>query len=220
MTDSALKIPRASKHANARVFALGTGVTTALIAAAVIAFLSVAAFVAFDDMPFSSGDSPESTASLSGAPRAAALTAGSTAQSVAGDPATPSAAARAEIAAALPGAQATGSGGGSGPGGATDLPSGSGGTGPGGGGTGGDGTTGGPTPQQPGPLQGTVGAVDETGGGLGLDLPLSGTTDNVTKGVDDTVGGALNNVGGALNNVGDGIGAGNKSNDAAGGLLP
>lgn len=213
MADTALDIPHAQKHASARAFALGTGVTTALIVAAVIAFVSVAAFVAFDGMPFSSGDSPESTVALSSAPQAAAQTAGFTAQSVAADPETPSAAALGEIAAALPSTQAaTGSGSGLRPGGVSGVESGGGSTGPGGGGTGG--TGGGTT--EPGPLQGAVGAVDDTAGGLGLDLPLSDTTDNITKGLDETIGGTLNNVG-------NGIGAGNlgdKVNNAVGGLLP
>lgn len=214
MADTALDIPRAQKHASARAFALGTGVSTALIAAAVLAFVSVTAFVAFDGMPFSSVDSPESTVSLSGAPQAAALTAGSTAQSVAADPETPSATALGEIAAALPSTQAaTGSGPGPGPGGVSGVETGGGSTGPGGGGSGGGGGTGGTT--EPGPLQGTVGAVDDTAGGLGLDLPLSETTDGIIKGLDDTVGGTLNNVG-------NGIGAGNlgdKVNNAVGELL-
>lgn len=212
--DTALDIPRAQKHASARAFALGTGVSTALIAAAVLAFVSVAAFVAFDGMPFSSADSPESAVSLSGAPQAAALTAGSTAESVAADPETPSAAALGEIAAALPSTQAaTGSGPGLSPGGVSGVETGGGSTGPGGGGSGGGGGTGGTT--EPGPLQVTVGAVDDTAGGLGLDLPLSETTDGITKGLDDIVGGTLHNVG-------SGIGAGNlgdKVNNAVGGLL-
>jgi hypothetical protein len=191
---------------------LGTGVSTALIAAAVLAFVSVAAFVAFDGMPFSSADSPESTVSLSGAPQAAALTASSTAQSVAADPETPSATALGEIAAALPSTQAA-TGSGPGPGGVSGVETGGGSTGPGGGGSGGGGGTGGTT--EPGPLQGTVGAVDDTAGGLGLDLSLSETTDGIIKGLDDTVGGTLNNVG-------NGIGAGNlgdKVNNAVGELL-
>ncbi|MDQ3759886.1 MAG: hypothetical protein M3331_08110, partial [Actinomycetota bacterium] len=92
--DSALKAPRAQKSADARAFALGGGVTTALVAAAVVAFVSIAAFVAFDGMPFASGDSPESSVSLeSGAPQAAALAASTIADSVAADPSAPSAAA-------------------------------------------------------------------------------------------------------------------------------
>ena len=67
---------RAPKNVNARTFATGSGVTAALIAAAVLAFASVAAYVAFEGTPFGSDDGSESTVSLnSGAPQAAAAAA-------------------------------------------------------------------------------------------------------------------------------------------------
>ena len=205
--ETAVKIPnvqaRAPKGVDARAFAAGTGVTGALVAAAILAFASIAVYVAFEGMPFSSGDTPESTVSLSGAPQAAALTAGQTADAVAADPATPSAAAIAEILAAAPGATgapAPGAGS-SGPG--DDRVVG-----------GGNPPRPGPGPAAPGPLEETVGSVDGTTGGLGLDLPLE-STDPITQQVDDAVGGALNNV---SNAVGGGSLA-DKVNGTVGGLL-
>ena len=211
--ETAVKIPRAQtrapKSVNARAFAAGSGVTASLIAAAIIAFASVAAYVGFEGMPFGSDDSADSTVSLrSGAPQAAALAAGVTADAVAADPADPTPAALAEILAALP----PGATDGPGPGGPTDDPITGGGNGPG------------PVdpvdpvdPGAPGPVQGTIGGVDDAVGGLGL--PLSELTDPVTQQVDDIVGGTLNNVG-------NGVGAGNLGdkvngtlNGVTGGLL-
>jgi hypothetical protein len=208
--ETAVKIPsaekRAPKNVNARTFATGSGVTAALIAAAVLAFASVAAYVAFEGMPFGSDDGSESTVSLnSGAPQAAALAAASTADAVAADPATPTAAALAEIVAALPPGSATDSGGnGSGSPGTDPIAGGGTDTGPGPG-----------TPEAPGAVQGTVGSVDDAAGGLGVDAPISEVTDPITKQVDDAVGGTLNNVGNAVGggNLGD------KVNGTVGGLL-
>ncbi len=204
LVETAIEIPRAQHSASAKEFAAGTGVTTALIAAAVVAFASIAAFVAFDGMPFGSGDTPESAVTISGAPKAAALAAGSTAESVAAAPATPSGEALAEIVAALPPSFAVGPGpGGTGPGtpGTTDTPG-------SGSGTGSPiDTPGSPTP---GPIQGAVGAVDEATGGLGL----GNATDGITQELDETIGGTLNNLG-------NGLGAGNlgdKTNKVVGGL--
>jgi hypothetical protein len=213
--DTAVNISRAKTSAptspNARAFAAGTGVTAALIAAAIAAFASMAAYVAFEGMPFGSGASSDSTVSLqSGAPQAAALAAGTTADAVAATPATPTPAALAEILAALP----PGATDGPGPGGPTDDPITGGGNGPG------PVDPGDPVPDVSGALQGTLGAVDDAAGGLGLDLPLSELTDPITKPVDDIVGGTLNNVGNG------GIGAGNLGdkvngtlNGVTGGLL-
>jgi hypothetical protein len=206
--DTAVKVPRAQtrepKSVNARAFAAGSGVTAALVAAAIVVFASVAVYVGFEGMPFGSGDSADSTVSLqSGAPQAAALAAGVTADAVAADPADPTPAARAEILAALP----PGATDGPGPGGPTDDPPiTGGGSGPG------------PVdpvdpvdPGTPGPIQGTIGGVDDAAGGLGPDLPLSELTDPVTQPVDDVVGGTLNNVG-------NGVGAGNLGDNVNGTL--
>jgi len=178
---------------------VGTGVTAALIAAAVAAFVSVAAFVAFEGMPFSSGGTPENTVAVSGAPNSAALAAGSATDAVAAEPATPSAAATAEIVAALPpGAASDGPASGSGIGGISgdETPA-----------TGGTDTgTGEPpvgTPEAPGPLGSVVQGADDTAGGLGLDLPLDETTGGITDTVDGVLGGVLDD----------------KVNDVLGGVL-
>lgn len=207
--ETAVKIPKARdahpKHANARALAAGTGVTSALVVAAIIAFASVAAYVGFEGMPFGSADSTDATVSFdSGAPQAAALAAARTANGVAADPARPSASARAEILAALPPGAAGGAGA-NGPGGLPGDPTTGGGTGPGA-------PT--PAPEGPGPLQGTIGGVDDAAGGLGLDVPLQDLTNPITQPVDDAVGGTLNSVG-------NGLGAGNlgdRVNGTLGGL--
>lgn len=215
--ETAIEIPRAQRSANARAFAAGTGVTAALIAAAILAFVSVAAFVAFDGMPFGSGDTPETVVTVSGAPKAAALSAGSTAEVVVAAPAAPSAEALAEIVAALPPSLAAGPGPGANLGGASTRS-----TGPGTPGAtntpGSGGGTDAPVDvfgeSTPGPVQGAVGAVDDVTGGLGLELRLGEATNGLTKGID-------NAVGGTLNDVGNGLGAGNlgdKTSDAIGGV--
>ena len=170
--ETAVKIPRAQtrapKSVNARAFAAGSGVTAALVAAAIIAFASVAAYVGFEGMPFGSDDSADSTVSLrSGAPQAAALAAGVTADAVAADPADPTRSRpRRDPCRSAPGRHRR-PGPGPGPGGPTDDPITGGGNGPG------------PVdpvdpvdPGTPGPVQGTIGGVDDAAGGLGLDLPL------------------------------------------------
>jgi hypothetical protein len=218
--ETAVKIPGAKTSApenvNARAFAAGTGVTAALVTAAIVVFASIAAYVGFEGMPFSGGDSADSTVSLrTGAPQAAALAAGSTAAAVADDPARPSAAALAEIAAALPPGATDSVGPGSGPGGGTPDDPATGGGDPGLG----AGPVAPTDPGVPGPLQNTVGAVDDAAGGLGVDLPLNEVTDPVTQEVDDTVGGTLNNVGGNLGagNLGDNVNG--TLNGVTGGLL-
>jgi hypothetical protein len=213
--ETAVKIPsaqtRESKSPNARAFAAGTGVTAALVTAAIVAFASVAAYVGFEGMPFGGGDSSESTVALSsGAPQAAALATGSTAAAVAADPATPTPAALAEILAALPPGAIDGTGAGPSPGlGPTEDPT-TGSGDPDGPGTGPVDPT---DPGTPGTLGGTVDNLDNAAGGLGLDLPLSELTDPVTQPIDDIVGGTLNNAG---NNVGAGN-LGDKVNGLLGG---
>jgi hypothetical protein len=221
--DTAINNPRLRrKGLDARTLAASTGVTASLVAAAVIAFVSIAAFVGFEGMPFGADGSPDSSLSLGAGPQAAALTAGSpAAEGVAAEPVAPSAAAIAELAAAppgtvpdIPGVDPPGT-----------PPAGDPGTGTGGGGGGSGGGTipGGETPATPGPLSGTVGTVDDAVGGLGLDLPLSGLTDPITQPIDDILGGALNGVGNSLGagNLGNTAGgAVNDLNDTVGNLLP
>ncbi len=202
---TAIEIPRTPvKGATARAFAAGTGVTTSLVAAAVLAFISVAALVAFNGMPFGSDGAADATVALpAAAPKAAALAASPTAGAVAASPARPSPAAATEILAALPagardGPVAPGTIAGPGGTGTTDLS---------GGGTGaaGVGTSG-----TPGLVQGAVGGVQNAAAGLGVSLPLRDLTDGITKPLDDTVGGALNGLGGGLgnNHLGDQVNGG------------
>ena len=212
---TAVENPRTKRSANARAFAAGTGVTFALIAAAVVAFASIAAFVAFEGMPFASGEAPESSVTISGAPRAAALAAVPAGQAVASKPATPSPAAAAELNAALPGA--TPSGAATDPG-ATVIggrpfdPSEPPGPGPG---TDPDPPLPPPTPPAgTGPIQGVVNGVDDAMG-----LGLGNATQGLTKRLDDAVVGALNDTGSRLGagNLGDKLNG--AVNGRRGGLL-
>lgn len=196
---------------NLRAYLAGGGATAALVAAAVVVFVSVAAFVGFNGLPFGSDESPESTVVVtSGAPLAAATAAAPTADAVAARPARPSDAAAAEIIAALPPGAAPPSGSARGGGSGTDTP------------TTGDGTGPGPAPPVdppgpgpgtagPGPLGNAVGGVEDTVNDLsGLDLPLGDLTDDVTKPLDEAVNGTLNGAGGLLgaNKLGDKVGNG------------
>jgi hypothetical protein len=194
MESATLKIPRADRNPNVRAYLAGGGATAALVAGAVIVFLGVAAFVGFNGLPFGADDPADATVNLAaGVPEAAAAAAAPATDAVADDPATPSAAALAEILAALPpGADpgiagldplAPGTGGG---------PNGPGPTTPG---------TGGETPAGTAGTLGTaVSGLEEAAGNLGLNLPLGDATNNVTGPIDNTVNDALNNVGGALGN--------------------
>ena len=194
MESSAANIATLNRPTDRRAYLAGVGATTALIGAAIVAFLSVAAFVAFNGLPFGAEDSSEATVGLTaGAPEAAATAAAPAAGAVAAAPATPGPAATAEILAALPpGTLPPGTPpGGPGPGdpGNPTLPMG----GPGvtlpGGGT-----------AAPGALGNAVGGLENTASGLGLGLPLTDLTGDVTKNLDDAVKGTLNNVGSGLGN--------------------
>jgi hypothetical protein len=181
---ASIKIPNPRRNANVRAYLAGGGATAALVAAAVIVFIGVAAFVGFNGLPFGADDSPDASVSLADVPGAAANAAAPTAGAVADDPATPSADAIAEILAALP------------PGAAIPdfIPI----TGSDDGGNGGSGPPGG-TPTTPGgPLGSTVSTVGDTTGNLGLNAPVGGLTEEVTGPVDDAANNAVNGVGGAL----------------------
>ena len=187
---ASLNIP-APRNPNVRAYLAGGGATAALVAAAVVVFLGVAAFVGFNGLPFGAEDSPESTVNLAaGVPEAAATAAAPTADAVAADPATPSPAAVAEILAALP------------PGAAPPIP----GLVPtttdlsGGGTNGVDPNDPGPfvpPTTDPGALGNAVDGLDGTSGDLGLDLPLDGL-DGVTGPLDKTLNDTVNGVGGLL----------------------
>jgi hypothetical protein len=178
-----------SNGVNVRAFLAGGGATTALIAAAVIAFLSVAALVAFNGLPIGGGEDDASTVQVGevpanttgpGAPEAAAAALAAAPGAVADSPA----AATAIDPTLVPGF-------GAGPGGLT------------GGADGVPGTPGAPTAPGTGAggaLGGAVGGVDDTAGDLGLDVPLDEVTGPITGPLDQTINDTLNNVGGALGN--------------------
>jgi hypothetical protein len=68
-----INIPKAPRNANLRAYLAGGGATAALVAAAVIVFVGVAAFVGFKGLPFGADDSPDATVNLAaGVPEAAA----------------------------------------------------------------------------------------------------------------------------------------------------
>lgn len=188
-------------HVNLRAYLAGGGASTALIAAAVLAFLTIAALVAFNGLPFAGdGDSGKAriAGSPGGAPEAAAAAAAAAPGAVAATPAAPTAVAPAPGGA---GSASGGQGGASGPI-ATAPPAGGSppGTAPG--------TS--PAPSGAGSggvVGGTVGGVEQTAGSIGLDVPLTDATQGVTGPVDQVVGGALNDVDGALGNPGLGDGA-------------
>lgn len=191
----------ASNGVNTRAFLAGGGATTALIAAAVIAFLSVAALVAFNGLPIGGGGADagsvqvgEVPATGANAPELAAAALGDAPGAVAATPAASTAIDPTQIpgfagsggAPGVPGAPGTVLGGSGAPSVAGSGSSGS------------------------GVLGGTVGGVEDTAGNLGLDLPLNDATNELTGPLDQTlddVGGAAGNpnlgnqVGGAVDNV-------------------
>jgi hypothetical protein len=197
MTTRAIAIP-----SNFRAYAAGTGVAGALLGAAVVAFLSVAAFVSFNGLPLGgSGSNTESVVlSGGGAPAAAAAAAAPVTAAVAAAPAGPAVGpAGAPGTATTPTGTAPGAnqpqapttsgnnGGGVGPGGGTGT-----GTGPG---------SPVPAPQPQGALGGTIHNVDGAAGRLGLHTHLGGTTGPIVKPLDRRINDLLNGLGGAaLNN--------------------
>lgn len=191
-TESNMTKPRIG---NLRAYLAGTGATGALIAAAVLAFLTVGAIVAFNGFPLGGNDA-EGSVSLADqpggiAPESAAAALGAAAPgAVARTPAGGTV-----LAAVLPGGAGAGAGsnGGTAPGA------------PGGPGAGtGTGTGGGTIPTAPGggtgggTVGGLVDDVDQTTAGLGLDVPLNDTVGPVADQVDHTVNDTLNNVGGIV----------------------
>lgn len=191
---------------NLRAYLAGTGATGALVAGALVAFLTVGALVAFDGFPLG-GDDASGQISLADqpggeAPEAAAAALAATPGAVAASPA-----GGVVLAAVLPG------GVGSAPNG--PVVTGSGTTGPGGG----TGTNPPlpprppPPPPPPGALSGLVDDVDETTGSLGLP-PLGPATQPLTDGIDRTLNDTLNGVGGAVGQPG----LGNDVNDTVRGL--
>jgi hypothetical protein len=199
----------ASNSVNTRAFLAGGGATTALIAAAVIAFLSVAALVAFNGLPIGGDDADagsvqvgEVPATGANAPELAAAALGDALGAVAATPAASTAVDPTQIpgfagsggAPAVPGAPGTVPGGS----GAPRVP--------------GTGSTGSEV------LGGTVGGVDNTAGNLGLDLPLNDATNGLTGPLDQTLNDTLNNVGGAAGNPNLGNQVGGAVNNVTNGL--
>ena len=181
----------------AKAYLAGTGATTALFAAGLVSFLSLAALLSFDGLPSLGGGSEGGSVFVgpaTSAPEAAAAAAAGTATAVAVAPA------------GAPGAAggAGGAAGGGSAGGGTGVP---------GGGlpgtTDGSGTVPGVTPPgttppggspapstTSGPVSNTVQTLDSTTeNATGLDLPLTETTSPITDKLDKTVDGA---VGGLL----------------------
>jgi hypothetical protein len=201
-----------SNGVNVRAFLAGGGATTALIAAAVVAFLSVAALVAFNDLPIGGGDADAGsvqvgevpTATGPGAPELAADALGGTAGAVAGTPA----AATAVDPSLIPGF--------AGPGGSTGAP---GLTAPGGSLPGSSGTPTAPGTTGSGALGGAVGGLEDTAGEVGLDLPLSDVTGDLTGPLDQTANDTLSNVGGGVGNPNLGNDANGAVNNVTNGLL-
>jgi hypothetical protein len=216
-------------RAHLGTYLVGIGATTALTAAALVGFLSMATFVAFNGFPFggSSNDAGAAYLEPNGSAAPAATAAGAAL-----------AAARAAVARdPVPGSRAGG------PGSGTGADSGGGnssGGGTSGGGTPGGGTSGGGAdppggggggidpplvdvpPPAPGPVTHAVGSVGNTTG-----TDLSGTS-GVTEAIDGAATGTVNSVGGAVGrpHLGDGVGgAVNRVTDTAlgggggGGLL-
>lgn len=198
---------------NIRAYLAGTGATAALVAGALVVFLSLAAFVGFKGLPF--GGSSERGdlylgSNAGAAPEAAAAALGAAPGAVAAAP-VPGAPVGVAVLVAGGGTTAVFTGpngpsfphGPNGPGGPDNPP--------------------GPCadcpvpPPPPGPtvnpdakraLTGTVQNLDETTGELGLDTNLSGATGGLTRSLDDTLGHTLNGVGGLLGrpHLGDNVG--------------
>lgn len=194
MTTRAISAP-----GNFRAYAAGTGVSGALLAGALVAFLSVAAFVGFKGLPVGGSASTSGSVTLQPAGPTAAATAAAAPGAVAAAPVAPRTGA-----AGTPAGGATATGGGS-PNTTPQQP----GTTPADGGLGpaGSGDTGTlppagiPSPAaNPGALGGTVDRLDDTTGRLGIRTNLGGLTDRVTSQLDGTVNNLLNQVGGAVNN--------------------
>jgi len=185
-----------------RSYLAGGGATAALVAGAVVAFLSVAALFAFNGLPGDSGPADEDTLFVGpggDAPVAAATAVAAAPGAVAADPAALSpAAVAALLAATAPD--------GSAPAGAPDdfvAPV--------------DGgqdavavAEGAPPAQTPGtstqaPIGGLVDDVDQTAGNLGIDLDLGQATKPITDPIDQTLQETVPGVGGAVDPLGKAV---------------
>lgn len=201
-TDSASRI----SHRGA--YLAGTGATGALIAGAVVVFLSLAAFLAFKGFPFGGSGGDEGNVYVganAGAPEAAAAALAAAPGAVAAAP-LPGTAAGAGAGAG--GAGADGAGGG------PDRPGGTSGTSE----TGTQPTTDNPvtpTTPDPGAITGTVQNLDQAAG-----TDLSGTTSGLTEPLDDALNDTLNGLGGAVGNDHLGDDLSGQVDQTTGNLLP
>lgn len=185
--------PSSAKQVNLRAFLAGGTATVALIAGAVIVFVALATYVAFEGLPGGGDEGASDTVFVgspaAGAPEAAAAALADAPGAVAAAPAA------ATPVAPPPGAVLPAPGATPATTGAPTAPNST--TGDGGGSTG----TGAPAPTAAaGPLGGAVGDVQNATDSLGLDLPLQEVTDPITQPLDKHLNDALNDVGGALGN--------------------
>ncbi|MDX6581978.1 MAG: hypothetical protein QOI10_1162 [Solirubrobacterales bacterium] len=198
------RAPRRGKNFNLRAYLAGGVTTAALIAAGIVLFGSLAAYVAFNGLPVGGGN--EATDSVAVQTGAAAAAPASAAATLAAAPGAVAASAAAGTAIApAPGAGpnqgSPGPGGGTPPTGNTPpgtttpgtptTPTPGTGTAPGTG-TGGGSST--------GPVGNAVQGLQNTAAGAGVDLPLTDTTAPITGPVDDTAQGTLDQAGGAVGN--------------------
>jgi hypothetical protein len=184
------------RNFNLRAYFAGGAVTAALIAAGVVVFGSLAAYVAFNGLPVGGGDTATDSVAVeasAGAPQNAAATLGAAAGAVAATPAATTAIAPAPGVAAANGgattapgttAPATGT-----PTGTTPTATTPSGTAPA--------TTAdtGSESSSSGPVANTVRGLEGVAAGAGVDVPLSDMTDGITGPVDETVQGTLDQVG-------------------------
>jgi hypothetical protein len=168
----------------ARAYLAGMGATSALVAAAAVAFLSLAALVGFNGLPGGGDESATGDVNVgrSGAAAQAAAAVGAARGAVAATPTPAGATADGEPVPGATGAPAPVGGGSE-----SDLPElpTTPGTPPSVGGE--AGAVAPPTAPQP-PVGDAVDQVDETGGGLGIDLGLGDAIDPITGPLQDTVG--------------------------------
>jgi hypothetical protein len=215
---------QAPRSPHLRAYLAGTGATGALIAGAVIVFLSLATYVAFNGIPFggNGGNSGNTFVGVQtgGTPAAAAAALGAAPGAVAAAP-VPGAPIGAGGPGAFGGGGAGGTGAAGGPGGGGLIPGG--GPGPGttppGGGPG-PGPGGGPAPApvpsgSPGVVGNTINQIDDTAG-----TNLSGgPVGDVGGTVDDKVTGTVNDVGGKVGQPGLGDKVTGDVNDTVNGIV-
>lgn len=175
-------------HVHTRAFLAGGAVTTALLAAAIVLFSALAAYVAFNGIPGDPADSSTDSTVLvgtRGAPEAAARAVSRGPDAVARTPTAPTAV---EPVAPAPGPPVVAALEGASP--ETTIET--------GGGTEEGTQLSGQSGQ--GALGGTVGGIENAAGDLGIDVPLDEATNQVTGPLDQAVNNTLNNVGGLLGN--------------------